>query len=853
MIRSVHAFAILLILAAPLGAQRGDRPGEEQPPLPRSLPVPPSPVRKPEEELATFKLAPGFHAELVASDPLIGDPVAIQFGPDGRMWVLEMRGYMPNAEGEGEQEAVGVVAVLEDTDSDGRHDKRTVFVDRLVMPRALALIGDGVLVSEPPHLWFFRDMNGDGVADEKTEIASDYGTAINPEHDANGLMRAMDNWIYSAKHTTRFRWEGAGRFARETTAMRGQWGITQDDSGRLFYNLNSEPLRMDVIPSAYLGRNPNFIAAGANVPVVPAALRLWPGRVTPGLNRGYKTLDEHGKMFAVTAACGPVIYRGALFPPEFRGDAFVAEPAGNLIKRIKLTEKDGVIVGTNAYEGTEFMTSTDERFRPVNLFNGPDGALYVVDFYRGILQHRTYLTSFLRNQIDERDLAKGIHLGRIWRIVPDGAPKITFKVDLARASTAELVENLSDANGWVRDTAQRLLVERRGPARSEVAERAAALARNPATSAVARLHALWTLEGVAALGREIVLTALADQDDRVCATAVRLAESFLAQPDGDLEVEQRLVALVGTRTAPAVRLQLALTLGTIRTSDADAALRALVVAAGHQPFLAGAVVSGIVGRELEFAEALSTNPRAGAHSTNAVQFSANAVLKTGDAARIDRLLALVTAKATPEWARSALLAGVRHFLPKSPDGRPLTGRLPAEPKPLVAFAANTNAPSAATARSLLDRLTWPGKAGAPEVIVRPLTADEQASFDRGRVQFATLCAACHQLNGQGLAGLAPSLLHSQWVLGDPQILACIVLAGKARENSVMPAWKAALADEGIAGVLTFIRRAWGHDSDPISAATVAEARAATVNRDEPYSDAELDKLLQERAPANIRN
>jgi hypothetical protein len=185
--------------------------------------------------------------------------------------------------------------------------------------------------------------------------------------------------------------------------------------------------------------------------------------VTPGINRGYKTLDKDGKMMSVTAACGPVVYRGTLFPEEFRGDAFIAEPSGNFIKRIKLTERDGALQGANAYEGTEFLTSTDERFRPVNLFNGPDGALYVVDLYRGILQHRIYVTSFLRKQIDERGLANGIGLGRIWRVVPDGAPRANFKLGLAAATTAKLVEKLGDANGWTRDTAQRLLVEKRDP------------------------------------------------------------------------------------------------------------------------------------------------------------------------------------------------------------------------------------------------------------------------------------------------------------------------------------------------------------------------------------------------------
>ena len=184
--RFLRSFPLVcLILTGHLAlAQKGDKRGEEQKPLPADVKIPPAPVLSPEDERATFTLAPGFHAELIAADPLIGDPVAMQFAPDGRLWVLEMRGYMPNADGVGEREPVGVIAVLEDTDGDGRYDKRSEFVDHLVLPRAFALVGDGVLVGEPTNLWYFRDTDGDGKADSKTSIATDYGNTNNPEHNA---------------------------------------------------------------------------------------------------------------------------------------------------------------------------------------------------------------------------------------------------------------------------------------------------------------------------------------------------------------------------------------------------------------------------------------------------------------------------------------------------------------------------------------------------------------------------------------------------------------------------------------------------------------------------------------------
>ncbi len=859
--RITRALTLLFLSAASLLGQSGDKRGEEQKPLPEHVQVPPAPVRTPAEEAATFTLAPGFRAELIAADPLIGDPIAMQFGPDGRLWVLEMRGYMPNADGTGEREPVGIVATLTDTDGDGRYDQRTVFADKLVMARALALVGDGVLVAEPPQLWFFRDTNGDGVSDEKTKIADDYGNITNPEHNANGLMWALDNWIYSANYTARFRWLGDGEFAREATITRGQWGITQDDAGRIFYNSNSDPLRHDALPAAYLKRNPGFAAAGAGVQLVPSNLRIWPGRITPGVNRGYKILNEEFKITSMTAASGPVVYRGTLFPAEFRGDAFVPEPSANLIKRIRLTETEGLLAGANAYEGTEFLTSTDERFRPVNLYNGPDGALYVVDLYRGILQHRIYMTSFLRKQVEERGLDQGIAKGRIWRIVPEGAPKGKFDAGLARDSATGLVAKLSDGNGWVRDTAQRLLVERlvreggRDAATAAALRRAAVDTQRPAH---ARLHALWALEGggAEALDRATVSKALSDPNARVAAAAVRLSERFLGGDTGGTPAKQRehgqdaratterLAALVKTRAEPEVRLQLALTLGEAKSPEGEAALRALVVQAGGQKFLADAIVSGLGGREIAFVEALAKEDGATAAKVGEViRFATSAAMKAGNAGQLERVFESLTAPAMPEWARKEMLAGVRHSLPRSPDGKAVMGRWPVEPKALIALAAKKNTASAKAAQEVLDLVRWPGKPGAATA-VRPLTAAEQARFERGKAQWMATCAACHQPTGQGLAGLAPSLVYSKWVLGDPRLLARIVLNGKVQENMVMPPWKAALDDEAIAAVLTFIRRSWEHDADPVAASQVAAVRAEIAGREEPFTEAELLELVR---------
>ena len=243
----INPILLFVALATPAFAQKGDKAGEVQKLLvPKEL-IPPAPVLAPEQALKSFKVQPGFHVEIVAAEPLINDPIALNFDPDGRIWAIEYTGFMPNVDGTGEHVPVCNIVVLEDTDGDGRMDKRTVFLDKLIMPRALCLVGGGVIVAEPPKLWFCRDTDGDGKSDEKTELAKDYASGADPkngskaahEHSSNGLLWSLDNWIYSANHTTRFRWRD-GELERSPTAFRGQWGITQDDFGRLFYNSNSD-------------------------------------------------------------------------------------------------------------------------------------------------------------------------------------------------------------------------------------------------------------------------------------------------------------------------------------------------------------------------------------------------------------------------------------------------------------------------------------------------------------------------------------------------------------------------------------------------------------------------------------
>lgn len=576
--RIVGGCLIAAVAALAAWAQSGDKRGEVQKSRVPAEIIPPSPPLAPEEALKKFRLAPGFRIQTFAHEPAVQVPIALQFDPAGRTWVLEMRGFMPNAEGSGEEKPVGRISILEDADGDGMAEKSKVFLDGLVMPRAFLLVQGGLLVAEPPALWFYpveNDQPGPRVVvdeDYAKEADPKLGTKANPEHAANSLMLAMDNWIYSMDHTRRYRFSG-GQWRKEPNPKRAQYGLAQDNYGRLFYNSNSDQLRGDLVPSHYAAK----AAAGAKLPglawQVAKDQSVWPARINPGVNRGYQagTLRDDFTLAKFTAACGTSIYRGDALPDECVGNAFLGEPSANVVRRNILEEKDGVVTARNAYEKAEFLASTDELFRPVNTYTGPDGALYIVDMYHGIIQHRFFLTSYLREQAQSRGIDKVVSCGRIYRVTHESKPVVPH-VSLAGASPAQLVSELGSANGWRRDTAQRLLIERND---LTSAGALASLARSH-TNPLARLHALWTLEGLQKLDTATLMRALDDAHPKVRAAAVRLAEPALGTADSETMVLRKRVLGLAQDPAADVQIQAALTLGVIPPDDsAKAALQAL--------------------------------------------------------------------------------------------------------------------------------------------------------------------------------------------------------------------------------------------------------------------------------------
>ncbi|MBI4660560.1 MAG: hypothetical protein HY735_17120 [Verrucomicrobia bacterium] len=382
--------------AAGLKAQIGDLPNEVQAPPSADLNIPPAPLLSGEQALGTFVVPPGFRVELVAAEPLVRDPVMIKFDTRGRLWVAELESY--NIEivtllpvylekGQRPPNPVGRIVMLEDTDGDGRMDKRTVFLDNLKAPKGVGFWKDKVLILDSPNLWVCRDTDGDGVADEKTRLAAGEGEANVGQGGPNGLLWGRDNWLYNASDDGRMRFIG-GAWTREPTPRLGQWGIAQDDFGRLYFNHNSDQLRAGLLPPHYLARaGSTGLLGDANARIAPDQ-SVWPVRPTPGVNRGYQKgfVRADGTLAAFTASSGPTIYRGTNFPARYSGNAFVPDASSNLIKRSVLREAEGRVEAVNGFEQTDFLGSTDEWFRPVFVTNAPDGALYVVDMHRGMIE-----------------------------------------------------------------------------------------------------------------------------------------------------------------------------------------------------------------------------------------------------------------------------------------------------------------------------------------------------------------------------------------------------------------------------------------------------------------------------------
>jgi putative membrane-bound dehydrogenase-like protein len=563
---------------------------------------PPAGPRAPGDERAAFELAdPALTIELVAAEPQVTSPVAIAWDEDGRPYVAEMIDY-PVAP------ASGRVRRLEDRDGDGFYEHATIFADGLPFPNGVLPCFGGVLVTAAPHIWFFRDRDGDGRADEKRIVLTGFGEG-NTQLRVNGLEFGLDQMIYAAngrsdgdvrppdlppakavsirRRDLRFRLErgpeGPTPTIVEAIAGFSQFGLAHDDWGNRFPSWNTTPFRHVVFEQRNLDRNPYLAETSCVGPILDTtdAGRIF--SISPAQAR----FNRESVAF-FNASCGPVIERGGLLGDAYRGNAFVCEPLSNLVHRRALRPDGLTFVAERIEKGREFLASRDPSFRPVNLANGPDGALYIVDMYRELVEHPQFVPEPASRTVDFR---RWHDRGRIWRVARRSAAVPTNRnPGLSKADTRQLVGHLGHANGWWRMTAQRLLDERQDRAAVPLLIATVRSATDPLT----RLHALWALAALNGLDAAVLDVVVGDPHPAVREHAVRVA-SVIERRDA-----RRLIATSGlTRLADdpfvRVRLQAALALGD-RCRDEPGALDALERIAARDaddPWMRLAILSGL--------------------------------------------------------------------------------------------------------------------------------------------------------------------------------------------------------------------------------------------------------------------
>ncbi len=522
------------------------------PPALDFTPQPQVPFLNPQEFLKTVQLPEGYRLELVLSEPDIKEPVAIAFDPDGAMYIAEMRTYMQDIDGTNEITPRSVVSKHVSSKGDGTFDKHSVYLKDLLLPRMILPLDDRILlgITNTSDLTIHGDSNRDGVADESKLWFQGGPRGGNMEHQPSGLVWGMDNWIYTTYNSYRLRWNGEnGAPLQEPTYPNGgQWGLAQDDYGKMWWsNAGGEKgLHTYQVPIVYGNFNP------------PSQKEkdfdvTWPLVGARDYQGGPNKSRPDGTLNHFTGCAGQTVYRGDRLPAELYGNVFLPEPVVRLIRRAVVNDKEGLTVLSNPHPQSEFIRSTDLCFRPMNMTTGPDGCLYIVDMYRGIIQEGNWVRdgSYLRKVVQQHGFQNNVGRGRIWRLVhkdfqPGPQPKMLAE------SPSQWVKHLAHPNGWWRDTAQRLLILKGDP--SVLPELREMLSQHP--NHLARIHALWTLEGMAALTPDLARLAYQDKDAMVRVQAIRASESLLKAGDTSFAADIKSTL---ADPHPHVRLQSVLT------------------------------------------------------------------------------------------------------------------------------------------------------------------------------------------------------------------------------------------------------------------------------------------------------
>ena len=642
-----------------------------------------TPPYSPREALKTFRLPEGFRIELVAAEPEVVDPVAMAFDAQGRLFVVEMRDYPMEAEPRGK------IRLLEDPNGDGRYEKSTVFAEGLHLPSSVMPWKEGILVTAAPHIFYLADTDGDNHVDEKRIVLTGFNP-YNPQLRVNGLLYAMDNWIYGAYPKvgpSRLHPEQFGRpgepvhfpdhpevpaldlhqlgtdfrfrpdlLKLESAAGNSQFGNTFDAAGNRFTLWNSNHIRHVVVENRYLARNPyQGVASAMHFPSDHKDQSIvYPVTENP--------IYIHESQFGmVTSACGNSVYTGGNFPHMYEGAYFVCEPVHNLVHSDFLIPRGATFVAKRALQEAEFLASSDPWFKPVFTTVGPEGALYVVDYYRKYVEHPDYVPEGMEGRFDLRE---GEDRGRIYRVLHETS-RPTPKPQLQEAASAELVKELSNPNMWWRISAQRLLVERQDqsivPALRELTGKA--------PSAEGRIHALWTLQGLGRLEADLVLQALDDESPLVRQHAIRLSEGVLSD-----SIQRKLLKMTEGRD-DRVLFQLACTLGMLPDEKSFQPLKKLLTRYLDDSWFQVAVLSAasktatrwfrVMTGEKGFLEKESKGKEEFLQRTAAI---VGARQKVGEIAEI---LTLVDGRneETGLWWRTASLKGLAEGLKRGSEGR----------------------------------------------------------------------------------------------------------------------------------------------------------------------------------------
>jgi putative membrane-bound dehydrogenase-like protein len=637
-----------------------------------------SPPYEPTDALKTFQIEPGFRIEPFITEPDIRSPVAMEFDESGRIYVVEAPGYPLNLEAR-----LGRIVRFEDTDGDGRGDKRTIFADKLAMPTGVMRWKGGVLVTDAPDVLYFEDTDGDGTSDIRRVVLTGFAST-NPQHTVNSPLYGLDNWIYLAHEgpTTavvfpdkfgdrgsRLRFpdrsdgtplEPARRMVRfrpdsgqlEYLSTSSQFGHSFDAWGRHFTVSNEDHIREEVIGAAPLTRNPELPAGSAMARISdhrPAS------DVYPITQKS--RVEMLSGVGSFTSACGITVYLGGAFPSALGLFTLVAEPAQNLVHRDVLTSGGVTYTARRARENVEFLASTDAWFRPVNFSIGPDGAIYLVDYYRQVIEHPEWMATHTHGS---PDLYQGAERGRIYRITPERPLPLADRIRLGDESDEQLVNRLASPNIWWRRTAQRLLVDRGSAAAVAPLTRLFASSQ----SSVARLHALWTLDGLNRLEAHLIEKALEDSEPGVRENAIRLAEPRLA---GDPALLEKLLKMERDGD-PRIQFQLLATLGGIDSPASRAAQNRVLARNIEDRWMQIAALTASSDRapELFRAAIAFTDKETQARATFFRQIAAVIGARRKSAEIRQVLTTLVSASPAGSWWRAAALEGLAQGLGSRP-------------------------------------------------------------------------------------------------------------------------------------------------------------------------------------------